>query len=1017
MVESNVMPHKPHKSEKKASRETMLARLLLPAAIAMMIQSFLFIILLWQGGVIQYVDENAYGMLTERASARARSINAQMLGNWANLSEGESAVMTSLRATMSDLNRDVSDMATDPALNLHLLDTVANDLVHLLRSNEVTGAFIVLNGPALPAHADPEHKFKASFYVRNPGAPNQSPGNIDLMAERGSPVTAKRLNLALGKNWAPAFSFSGASHADNESFFFAPMNAARATDIGGALSPRANYFGYWSNIFRLDPNDIDILTHSIPLIWDDGTVIGVLGIEVARTMLDAHLTYDEILPNRKGAYFLGISYDGGKTFERLSVSGPNYKRTGGNADTLMIGHEVAPDIYTLPNIDGGASQMLGCVQTFDLYKPNAPFAHEQWALIAVANEAELLSFSQHINQLAVMMILLGLALGLVGVYFCSLVVVRPITAVVTDLRQHDPFKPVTLRKLGIKEIDELTHSIEVLSASVAESSSKISTILSMTKSSIGVFEYDEGGNSVFCSDNLFEVLGWTDMTPLDNGANVQTISFFKRLNQFVRDNLFDEHEQIFQIDGGLRNTRWVQLTQLTQNGKVLGAVTDVTTQVLTKQQIEYERDYDTLTNLYNRRAFHHRLSELFTSGKSIDVAALIMWDLDDLKYINDTYGHECGDRYIATLADCLKFFVSEYGGIASRRSGDEFYTFLYGFPSQDALLDALGKGWENIMGTPFIMPNGVNYGVRVSGGFAWYKYDAVTWQDLLEYADYAMYAVKQNGKGSLHHFDKSSYQQNAGVLFGMEALNKLIDYALIKYAFQPIVSVKDGSVYGYELLMRPQVNEFRSPQDILRVARAQEKLENIERITWFKALEAFADRVNRGEIQPDQYAFIHSLGAQSLTDADIARLNNLYAPYLEHVVVELIENDQEASCSIKKAAVVHDWNAQLSFDNYGTGYICDAALSNLAPNFVKIDMSIVRNIHKDANRQNPLISMMSFVKSHNARIIACGVESRPELETLIALGVDYVQGNFIAEPSFLIEPIKRQAMEVLGGEG
>lgn len=102
----------------------------------------------------------------------------------------------------------------------------------------------------------------------------------------------------------------------------------------------------------------------------------------------------------------------------------------------------------------------------------------------------------------------------------------------------------------------------------------------------------------------------------------------------------------------------MQLTWREEGDTILGAFEDVTRDVEEKRRIEYERDFDILTDLYNRRAFDQQLRKLFSPARRgrLQVAALLMLDLDNLKYVNDTYGHEYGDRYIQAFAKCLESF-------------------------------------------------------------------------------------------------------------------------------------------------------------------------------------------------------------------------------------------------------------------------------------------------------------------------------------------------------------------------
>ena len=120
--------------------------------------------------------------------------------------------------------------------------------------------------------------------------------------------------------------------------------------------------------------------------------------------------------------------------------------------------------------------------------------------------------------------------------------------------------------------------------------------------------------------------------------------------------------------------RSVRLKMVENNGSLLGVLMDITQELAEKRRLEYERDYDLLTTLLNRRAFYDRVKRLFEHPQQMGIAALIMIDLDNLKYINDTYGHDCGDEYIRAAASVLRG-VSSSQIITARMSGDEFFIF------------------------------------------------------------------------------------------------------------------------------------------------------------------------------------------------------------------------------------------------------------------------------------------------------------------------------------------------------
>lgn len=982
-------------------KKTILRRLLLPIVAVMLAQAFLYILVFWKGGVVNHADQNAYDILNERVLGRKQYIENEMVHRWSNLHEHETAILATIERTLQENGASLEDIKNDPQLNEKLVTATVDDLIYMLRRNTVTGAFLVLDGPGLST--DQEDENRAGFYIRDLDPTNYSAGNTDILVERGIPSAVKQSSLTMDSYWMPAFSMKDGGPTD---FFMKPMEAAKASG-----NKESSNFGYWCGGFSLSREDVPVLTYAVPLIAGDGTVIGVLGIDITESYLYSFLNYDELISEKQGAYCIGITGDGGESYRCIASNGPLYKSRFGSSSMMESSGDINGKISRFDSAIGEGGPVYGSVQEFKMYNHNTPFEKEQWVLIGLVESRSLLQFSRQIILLVAIATAVSLLLSICGAVAVSKKITAPIASLVGDLKRSDPNRSVKLRKLGIQEIDELTDSIEELSVSVAESASKISKIITLTKVSIGVFEYGDNADYVFCSGNLFDVLGWDSQTGRGENRYIPRSEFdehMKRLRQY----LYNREENLYRLPVQNGQFRWVQLTTLSEHERVLGTASDVTRDMQQKQRMEYERDYDVLTNLYNRRAFEQKLTELFVQGR-LKTAALVMWDLDNLKYINDTYGHDYGDRYIVSLSEGLQFFAP-FRSLVARRSGDEFYTLLYGYDSKEEIRELISQGWDYISEREFLLPNGVDYRVRVSAGFAWYPDDAQTVENLIHYADYAMYNIKHTIKGGIQEFNKQSYQENASILYGQEDFNRLLDERLVRFALQPIYDVKKGTVYGYEFLMRPQLESLKNPQDVLRMAQSQSKLYHIEHLTWFGALETYREKLQSGEIQPGQKAFINSIGSQLLSDKDVRQMEEEFAPCLSQVVLELMESEPGGAGFFEhKLQIIRSWDAMVAIDDYGTGYNSEASLIFLSPDVVKLDMSIVRNINADKNRQDVLSSLMTYVRTRGVKVLAEGVETREEMETLVGYGVDYLQGYYVGYPTLHVAEVPPQIQKAI----
>lgn len=520
---------------------------------------------------------------------------------------------------------------------------------------------------------------------------------------------------------------------------------------------------------------------------------------------------------------------------------------------------------------------------------------------------------------------------------------------------------------------------------------------------IGAFEYKIGEEKAFCTNTLFDILGVEN----DRGVNYVEASFLKDiLNQTLKNPEIDLPDVYHYKKENGKNC-WVRLIIQEQKGKVLGVIEDVTDEILTKRKIEYERDHDVLTHLLNRRAFEvlvrKKMQKKFQGN-----SAFAMWDLDNLKYINDTYGHEYGDLYIQKAATVLSGFT-KCNAIVARMSGDEFYTFFYDYEEKDDIRKIINEIRESLYNSFLEVPDGEQIRIRASAGISWYPDDSSNYEELIKYSDFAMYEIKNKDKGNVAEFNRSTYNKDSILLHGKEELNHFIDQGLVKYAFQPIVDVKTGEIFAYESLMRPQSKNLKSPFDIIRLAQSQSKLYEIEKLTWFQAMSNF---IEKKEYFGEAKIFINSIPNHVLSCDDLKLFEERFKDHLDRIVVEVTENEQsDEECTRIKQDMVARWGSDLALDDFGSGYNSELSLLILSPKYVKIDMNIVRGIDKDINRQKLLENMLSYAQNRDIKIIAEGIETRDEMNKLIEFGVDYMQGYYLGMPEFIPQALSTKIKE------
>ncbi len=184
------------------------------------------------------------------------------------------------------------------------------------------------------------------------------------------------------------------------------------------------------------------------------------------------------------------------------------------------------------------------------------------------------------------------------------------------------------------------------------------------------------------------------------------------------------------------------------------------------------------------------------------------------------------------------------------------------------------------------------------------------------------------------------------------------------------------------------------------VAEAQFKLDKIERLTWFHALKGFFDQIRDDD---NAHIFINSIPNQLLSEEDWQMLEDLYGDRLSRIVMEITENARsEIEIDAKKRAFCRKWNIPIALDDFGSGYSNSDMLVTRLFHYVKLDMGLIKNIDQTPSTQALVHSTIDYCHQNQLLVIAEGIETESEYNTVKDLGADFVQGFFLAKPAFTL---------------
>ena len=255
--------------------------------------------------------------------------------------------------------------------------------------------------------------------------------------------------------------------------------------------------------------------------------------------------------------------------------------------------------------------------------------------------------------------------------------------------------------------------------------------------------------------------------------------------------------------------------------------------------------------------------------------------------------------------------------------------------------------------------------------------------------------------------------QEAYIARTRREFHQLISEERMYYYFQPIFSAQTGRVHAYEALMRSDLPTLRSPATIMKLAREQGALYEIERLTFRKALEEFDNLRSKNLVDRQALIFINSIASVCLRREDSEYMDQRWHELRRQMVIEITEEEEMNRQALESKRHAPGFSGMFALDDYGSGYSNEGSLLELAPRFIKVDISIIRGIDSDPDKQQILRNVVRYAQPRSMQIIAEGVETAAEMRTVIDLGADLLQGYFLARPAAVPDPIAPEAAEII----
>jgi diguanylate cyclase (GGDEF)-like protein len=418
------------------------------------------------------------------------------------------------------------------------------------------------------------------------------------------------------------------------------------------------------------------------------------------------------------------------------------------------------------------------------------------------------------------------------------------------------------------------------------------------------------------------------------------------------------------------------------------------------QQLEYQAVTDPLTGLLNRRGFYQTVENLLLRGERADSAWVLLYlDLDGFKRVNDSLGHDAGDRVLRWVSEQLKACLRPFD-ILARMGGDEFTALLdMEFPEQAARIAE--KLIERVSICQQI--EGLDIALGASIGIATFPDCGTNLDGLLRAADIAMYEAKRAGRQQYRFYDHDMNGRARSRLMLEESVSAAIENRDFNLVYQPQVAIADGRVRGFEALLRwqhPSVGDV--PPGLFLPLLEEARL--ISRLgSWIYQRSASQRKAWETLFAEDLVMSISLSGTQfgmpnlATELRQALERNGLQAHHLEVEVTEeaLMHNPEETR---KQLRLLRHLGVRVALDDFGSGPCSLAHLRDLDLDTLKFDRHLIARLPQSSRDAALVRSVIELCHQFGMLVIAEGVETVPQYEWLQANGCDHVQGFLVARP-------------------
>ena len=670
----------------KKKKPTIFRIFLLPLIVVMLFQSGITIGTLAAQGIASTLEEYSSGMMGRLAENRKVVLENDMNQRWSAVRERETELNACLAAYLGSRGADLETLLRSGEMREGLLETMFPECLETLQSSFTNGIFVVLTGPEPEAAGEYD-----GFFIRD-SDPNINPANYsDLLLERGSKQISRTWNIPMDTNWTTRFSMDGQGRSDADLYFYEPWRAGR-------MYPDADTkdLGYWATPFTLEKRAADsheMITYSLPLRYE-GQVYGVLGVEISSRSLCDYFPVAELSDTQQSGYMLALRHQDG-SYTPIVGKGVLYSQVCAAEGGLRLQATRCDGLSRVQGTELNDQGIYAVECPLKLYSNNVPYENTEWVLLGLDVEEDLFGMSRKLYFWVFAAVLIGLAFGVVAIYFMVRHLTRPVqhlVACISGGREGlQAFKPANILEVDalydvVTDLTEQQHRTENI---LLEEKERYRVALESSKDVF--FSYDLQTRTLDLVNHPSMSGQWRPQQGESSFLNPEYIYWEDRdkaraVLRRTPDNLYMEFRMRWPEE---TEFTWVALSGKMVNDtdgkrwKLVGSIRSIQEQKEREAEQLRKNTMDAVTGLFGFSAGLQRIREMRSAQP---VGVMLCMSFGRLKEVNDQNGIVFGDMILEEFGDLLRQACGALDGetAAMRLNWDQFVLWLEGADGQRA---------------------------------------------------------------------------------------------------------------------------------------------------------------------------------------------------------------------------------------------------------------------------------------------------------------------------------------------